>query len=190
MHRWLDGEEENHALYNRSSHSSFRIPSNSWQYCIRLKDKQLAATLALKYVSGIDVLTMRHCHLLESDPSKNEVVLRRQALMRNSHILTMDEHYNSWQEDKGMEERNGKGRDRDRERERDRDRGADMDMDRVREKGNMDVKVRKKWRIKSKIKFSINLIVVVAERTGNERNREKSRNRETKDIDREKSRET
>nr|GEV14748.1 hypothetical protein [Tanacetum cinerariifolium] len=100
----IEREEENHAVYNRSSHSSFRIPSNSWQYCIRLKDKQLAATLALKYLhkweldAALDVLTMCHCHLLESDPSKNEVVLRRQALMRYSHILTADERYNSWQE--------------------------------------------------------------------------------------------
>ncbi|KAI3728271.1 hypothetical protein L6452_16904 [Arctium lappa] len=100
----IEREEENHTVFNRSGHSSFRIPSNSWKYCLRLKDKQLAATLVLKYLhrweldAALDVLTMCHCHLLESDPSKNEVVLRRQALMRYSHILSADERYNSWQE--------------------------------------------------------------------------------------------
>nr|GEY39302.1 homoserine kinase [Tanacetum cinerariifolium] len=37
-------------------------------------------------------------YLLESDPSRNEVVLTRQALMRYSHISTAEERYNSWQE--------------------------------------------------------------------------------------------
>ena len=46
----IEREEENHTAFNRSGHSSFRIPSNSWKYCLRLKDKQLAATLVLKYV--------------------------------------------------------------------------------------------------------------------------------------------
>ncbi|GJS57452.1 hypothetical protein Tco_0652236 [Tanacetum coccineum] len=87
---------------------------------------------------------MCHCHLLlESDPSKNEVVLRRQALMQKSHILTADEqrgssrHRSSPKDEdmidrdrhkssrgtRGREEKNDKGRDKDRERERDRDRG-------------------------------------------------------------------
>ncbi|MFS8030630.1 hypothetical protein Hanom_Chr17g01536291 [Helianthus anomalus] len=100
----IEREEEDHTVYNRSGHSTFRIPSYSWQYCLRLKDKQLAAALALKYLhrweldAALDVLTMCHCHLLEIDPYKNEVVLRRQALMRYSHILSADERYNSWQE--------------------------------------------------------------------------------------------
>ncbi|XP_076932004.1 uncharacterized protein LOC143597374 [Bidens hawaiensis] len=100
----IEREEEDHAVYNRSGHSTFRIPSYSWQYCLRLKDKQLAAKLALKYLhrweldAALDVLTMCHCHLLENDPFKNEVVQRRQALMRYSHILSADERYNSWQE--------------------------------------------------------------------------------------------
>lgn len=46
----IEREEEDHTVYNRSGHSTYRIPSNSWQYCLRLKDKQLAATLALRYV--------------------------------------------------------------------------------------------------------------------------------------------
>ncbi|KAI3812488.1 hypothetical protein L1987_17198 [Smallanthus sonchifolius] len=100
----IEREEEDHTVYNRSGHSTFRIPSNSWQYCLRLKNKQLAATLALKYMhrwelnAALDVLTMCHCHLLENDPCKSEVVLRRQALMRYSHIISADERYNSWQE--------------------------------------------------------------------------------------------
>ncbi|KAJ9549726.1 hypothetical protein OSB04_022269 [Centaurea solstitialis] len=101
----IEREEENHTAFSRSGHSSFRIPSNSWKYCLRLKDKQLAATLVLKYLhrweldAALDVLTMCHCHLLESDPSKSEVVLRRQALMRYSHILSADDRYSSWQEE-------------------------------------------------------------------------------------------
>ncbi|KAL4570212.1 hypothetical protein LXL04_025863 [Taraxacum kok-saghyz] len=97
----IEREEENHTVFNNTN---FRIPSNSWQYCRRLKDKQLAATLALKYLdrweldAALDVLTMCHCHLLENDPHKNQVVLRRQALMRYSHILSADDRYNSWQE--------------------------------------------------------------------------------------------
>ncbi|KAJ0811801.1 hypothetical protein HanPSC8_Chr17g0754801 [Helianthus annuus] len=97
----IEREEEDHTVYNRSGHSTFRIPGYSWQYCLRLKDKQLAAALALKYLhrweldAALDVLTMCHCHLLEIDPYKNEVVLRRQALMRYSHILSADERYNS-----------------------------------------------------------------------------------------------
>ncbi|KAJ6745536.1 ZINC FINGER FYVE DOMAIN PROTEIN [Salix koriyanagi] len=69
-----------------------------------LKDKQLAARLALKYMhrweldAALDVLTMCSCHLPESDPIRNEVLQRRKALHRYSHILTADDHYSSWQE--------------------------------------------------------------------------------------------
>ncbi|KAD3641724.1 hypothetical protein E3N88_30948 [Mikania micrantha] len=100
----IEREEGDHSVYNRSIHSAFRIPSYSWRYCLRLKDKQLAATLALKYMhrweldAALDVLTMCHCHLLENNPFKNEVVIRRQALMRYSRIMSADERYNSWQE--------------------------------------------------------------------------------------------
>ncbi|KAL3819038.1 hypothetical protein ACJIZ3_004943 [Penstemon smallii] len=84
--------------------SSLRIWSNSWQYCLRLKDKQLAARLALKYLhkweleAALDVLTMCSCHLPDGDPLKAEVVQRRQALCRYKHILCADDRYNSWQE--------------------------------------------------------------------------------------------
>ncbi|KAL8521988.1 hypothetical protein ACS0TY_012224 [Phlomoides rotata] len=84
--------------------SALRVWSNSWQYCLRLKDKELAATLALKYLhrweleAALDVLTMCSCHLPESDQLKIEVVQRRQALCRYKHILCADDRYNSWQE--------------------------------------------------------------------------------------------
>ncbi|GMI92528.1 hypothetical protein like AT2G25730 [Hibiscus trionum] len=80
------------------------IWSNSWQYCLRLKDKQLAAGLALKYMhrweldAALDVLTMCSCHLPQTDPVRNEVLQRRQALQRYSHILSVDHHHGSWQE--------------------------------------------------------------------------------------------
>ncbi|KAI3468258.1 hypothetical protein Pfo_024921 [Paulownia fortunei] len=84
--------------------SGLRIWSYSWQYCLRLKDKQLAARLALKYLhrweleAALDVLTMCSCHLPDGDPLKLEVVQRRQALCRYKHILCADDRYNSWQE--------------------------------------------------------------------------------------------
>ncbi|XP_047251765.1 uncharacterized protein LOC107839091 isoform X3 [Capsicum annuum] len=78
--------------------------SHSWQYCLRLKDKQLAARLALKYLrrweldAALDVLTMCSCHLLKNDPIKDEVVQMRQALLRYSHILSADNRFHSWLE--------------------------------------------------------------------------------------------
>ncbi|KAF5743274.1 Zinc finger FYVE domain-containing protein 26 isoform 3 [Tripterygium wilfordii] len=78
--------------------------SNSWQYCLRLKNKQLAAQLALKFMhrweldAALDVLTMCSCHLCESDPVRNEVLQMRQALQKYSHILSADDRHSSWQE--------------------------------------------------------------------------------------------
>ncbi|XP_057799458.1 uncharacterized protein LOC131015200 [Salvia miltiorrhiza] len=86
------------------SSSALRIWSNSWQYCLRLKDKKLAARLALKYLhrweleAALDVLDMCNCHLPDGDPLKSEVIQRRQALCRYKHILCADDRYNSWQE--------------------------------------------------------------------------------------------
>ncbi|XP_031505464.1 uncharacterized protein LOC116267731 [Nymphaea colorata] len=71
---------------------------------LRLKDKQLAARLALKYLhrwelnAAMDVLTMCICHLPQGDPLRSEAILARQALQRYSHILCADDRYNSWQE--------------------------------------------------------------------------------------------
>lgn len=43
--------EENHSVSGQAqNYGGHGIWSNSWQYCLRLKDKQLAAGLALRYV--------------------------------------------------------------------------------------------------------------------------------------------
>ncbi|XP_055820668.1 uncharacterized protein LOC129889408 isoform X2 [Solanum dulcamara] len=92
----ISGQSQGHSGNNNWSHS--------WQYCLRLKDKQLAARLALKYLrrweldAALDVLTMCSCHLLEDDPIKDEVVQMRQALLRYSHILSADNRFHSWLE--------------------------------------------------------------------------------------------
>lgn len=45
----IKSREENPSTLGRSQGNGGQsIWSNSWQYCLRLKDKQLAATLALK----------------------------------------------------------------------------------------------------------------------------------------------
>ncbi|KAL3655643.1 hypothetical protein CASFOL_000039 [Castilleja foliolosa] len=99
----ISGEDDSFSGPSQGS-SGLRIWSNSWQYCLRLKDKQLAAKLALKYLhlwdmeAALDVLTMCSCHLPDGDPLKIEVVQRRQALCRYKHILCADGRYNYWQE--------------------------------------------------------------------------------------------
>ncbi|XP_022729138.1 uncharacterized protein LOC111284627 isoform X2 [Durio zibethinus] len=98
------GEESHSTSGQPQGYGGHGIWSNSWQYCLRLKDKQLAAGLALKYMhrweldAALDVLTMCCCHLPQSDPVRNEVLQRRQALQRYSHILSVDHHHGSWQE--------------------------------------------------------------------------------------------
>lgn len=101
----IEGGEENHSGSGQpQGYGGPSIGSNSWQYCLRLKDKQLAARLALKYLhrweldAALDVLTMCSCHLTQSDPIRNEVLQMRQALQRYNHILCADDHYSSWQE--------------------------------------------------------------------------------------------
>eukprot|EP00257_Ricinus_communis_P015242 XP_015573117.1 uncharacterized protein LOC8271234 [Ricinus communis] len=98
------GEETRSSSGQTQDYGGQSIWSNSWQYCLRLKNKQLAARLALKYMhrweldAALDVLTMCSCHLPESDPDRNKIVQMRQALQRYSHILSADDHYSSWQE--------------------------------------------------------------------------------------------
>lgn len=49
----IERGEENQLISGPSqTYGVHSIWSSSWQYCLRLKDKQLAARLALKYVSG------------------------------------------------------------------------------------------------------------------------------------------
>ncbi|KAF8034628.1 hypothetical protein BT93_C0822 [Corymbia citriodora subsp. variegata] len=101
----IERGEENHSISGQTqSYRGHSIWSNSWQYCLRLKDKQLAAKLALKYMHGwgldaaLDILTMCSCHLPHSDPVRNEILQMRQALQKYSHILSADDHYSSWQQ--------------------------------------------------------------------------------------------
>ncbi|XP_004303436.1 PREDICTED: uncharacterized protein LOC101291736 [Fragaria vesca subsp. vesca] len=101
----IEHEEENQLVSGHSQgYGGNSIWSTSWQYCLRLKDKEEAARLALKCMhkwelnAALDVLTMCSCHLPQSDPIREEVMYRRQALLRYSHILSADDHYSSWQE--------------------------------------------------------------------------------------------
>jgi zinc finger FYVE domain-containing protein 26 len=48
----IERREEDHPFSGPQGYGGHRIWSNSWQYCLRLKDKQLAARLALKYVNS------------------------------------------------------------------------------------------------------------------------------------------
>ncbi|XP_054798123.1 uncharacterized protein LOC129303101 isoform X2 [Prosopis cineraria] len=101
----IEREEDNQSMSpQRQGYGGHNIWSNSWQYCLRLKDKQLAARLSLRYVhsweldAALDVLTMCSCHLPQSDPITTEVLQMKQALQKYSHILSADDHYTSWQE--------------------------------------------------------------------------------------------
>ncbi|KAL5074247.1 hypothetical protein RYX36_013231 [Vicia faba] len=99
----IERAEEVHSA-QRQGYGGRNIWSNSWQYCLRLKDKQLAARLALRYVhtwelnAALDVLTMCSCHLHQNDSTREEVLQMKQDLQRYSHILSADDHYTSWQE--------------------------------------------------------------------------------------------
>lgn len=44
------GEENNSISGQSQGHGAHNVWSNTWQYCLRLKDKKMAARLALKYV--------------------------------------------------------------------------------------------------------------------------------------------
>lgn len=100
----IERREENNTLPGQVPGYGRNFGSSSWQYCLRLKDKQLATRLALKYLTSwelnaaIDVLTMCNCHLSQEDPLRNEVLQMRQALQRYNHILCADDSYESWQE--------------------------------------------------------------------------------------------
>lgn len=61
-------------------YGSHSLGNDASQYCLRLRDKKVAAQLALKYLHSWDldaatnVLTMCMCHLPENDPMRSEVV--------------------------------------------------------------------------------------------------------------------
>ncbi|XP_068653631.1 uncharacterized protein [Aristolochia californica] len=98
------GEENNSISGQSEGYGTNSFWTESWRLVQRLKDKQLASRLALMYLhrwdldAAMDVLTMCGCHLLENDPLKDEVLQRRQALLRYNHILCADDHCKSWQE--------------------------------------------------------------------------------------------
>ncbi|KAI0493860.1 hypothetical protein KFK09_023985 [Dendrobium nobile] len=100
----IDKDEKNPMTGQLHGYGAHNFASNTWQYCIRLKDKQLAARLALKYLhrwelnAAIDVLTMCSCHLSQNDPIRDEVLRKKQALQRYNRILCADDHYSNWQE--------------------------------------------------------------------------------------------
>jgi len=54
------GEENNTLSGQPHGYGARNFGSNSWQYCLRLKDKQLAARLAIKYV---DLTTVLFCFM-------------------------------------------------------------------------------------------------------------------------------
>ncbi|KAI4380183.1 hypothetical protein MLD38_006402 [Melastoma candidum] len=101
----IEGGEENVPIGSQNEvYGGQMVCSNSWQYCLRLKDKHLAARLALKYMHGweldaaLDVLTMCSCHLTETDALSSEIFQMRQSLQRYARILVADDRYSSWQE--------------------------------------------------------------------------------------------
>ncbi|XP_020586811.1 LOW QUALITY PROTEIN: uncharacterized protein LOC110029039 [Phalaenopsis equestris] len=100
----IDRDEKNPTTRQPQGYAPHNFASSTWQYCIRLKDKKLAARLALKYLhrwelnAAIDVLTMCSCHLSQNDPIRDEVLQKKQALQRYNHILCADDHYSNWQE--------------------------------------------------------------------------------------------
>ncbi|KAK8453041.1 hypothetical protein SEVIR_5G218000v4 [Setaria viridis] len=86
------------------AYGSHNLGSDTWQYCLRLRDKKLAVQLALKYLRSWDldpasnVLTMCMCHLTQNDPMRSEVLHMKQSLQRYGHIMSADDHYTRWQE--------------------------------------------------------------------------------------------
>ncbi|XP_024541382.1 uncharacterized protein LOC9656299 [Selaginella moellendorffii] len=100
-----------------SSHLSLHhnLWNSSWQYCIRLKDKRLAATLALKYLhrweldAAIDVLTMCSCHLPTDDVLYEEVIRVKKHLQQYRQILREDVKFENWQEVESLCDRDPEG---------------------------------------------------------------------------------
>ncbi|KAK1298833.1 hypothetical protein QJS10_CPB14g00999 [Acorus calamus] len=99
-----NGEEKKANFVQHQGYGSQKFVNDSWQYCLRLKDKHLAARLALKYLhkwdldAAMDIVSMCGCHLPQSDPIRYEVLQMRRALLRYSHILSADDRYKCWQE--------------------------------------------------------------------------------------------
>ena len=76
----IEQEERSLGTGQIRAYGSHNLGSDTWQYCLRLRDKKLAAQLALKYLRSWDldaasnVITMCMCHLPEKDPMRSKVV--------------------------------------------------------------------------------------------------------------------
>lgn len=58
----IERGEESHSISGQpQGYGGHNVWSNSWQYCLRLKDKQLAARLVLKYVWVFSIIVMNAC---------------------------------------------------------------------------------------------------------------------------------
>ncbi|KAK1299186.1 hypothetical protein QJS10_CPB14g01002 [Acorus calamus] len=89
-----NGEENKANFVQQQGYGSQNFVNDSWQYCLRLNDKHLAARLALKYLhkwdldAAMDILTMCGCHLPQSDPIRDEILKEFPSLRDNNLILT------------------------------------------------------------------------------------------------------
>ncbi|KAK1298984.1 hypothetical protein QJS10_CPB14g00978 [Acorus calamus] len=74
-----NGEEKKANFVQHQGYGTQNFVNDCWQYCLRLKDKHLAARLALKYLhkwdlnAAMDIFGMCGCHLPQSDPIRYEV---------------------------------------------------------------------------------------------------------------------
>ncbi|TVU34358.1 hypothetical protein EJB05_16190, partial [Eragrostis curvula] len=97
-------EQKEESSGQTRAYGSRDFGSDTWQYCLRLRDKNLASQLALKYLHSWDldaannVLTMCICHLPENDPLRSKVMHMKQSLQRYGHIMSADDRYTRWQE--------------------------------------------------------------------------------------------
>ncbi|KAK3161162.1 hypothetical protein QOZ80_1BG0073090 [Eleusine coracana subsp. coracana] len=105
LHLLIEQKEERSLVSGEAhTHGSRNFGSDTWQHCLRLRDKKLASQLALKYLRSWDldaannVLTMCICHLFENDPLRSKVLHMKQSLKRYGHIMSADDRYTRWQE--------------------------------------------------------------------------------------------
>ncbi|GJM94022.1 hypothetical protein PR202_ga10633 [Eleusine coracana subsp. coracana] len=105
LHLLIEQKEERSLVSGQAhTHGSRNFGSDTWQHCLRLRDKKLASQLALKYLRSWDldaannVLTMCICHLSENDKLRSKVLHMKQSLKRYGHIMSADDRYTRWQE--------------------------------------------------------------------------------------------
>ncbi|XP_078432242.1 zinc finger FYVE domain protein isoform X2 [Wolffia australiana] len=100
----IERGEVNTPIFEIPQGSTQTSADDSWQYCLRLKDKELAARLALKNLhrwgldAGLEVLLMCSCHLPPDCRIRTEVLQRRHALLRYKSVLNADDSFSCWQE--------------------------------------------------------------------------------------------